>query len=50
MFKVAVVGHSQVPSGLAVENTQVKIYRIPGARAQNFFSEERLSSVFILDL
>ena len=50
MFKVVVVEHSQMPSGLTVENTQVKIYRIPGARTQNFFSEERLSSVFILDL
>ena len=38
MFKVAMVGHSQVPRGLVVESAQVKIFCGPGDRAQFFFS------------
>lgn len=47
MFRVAIVGHSQVPARLSeeVENTEIRIYRKPGARARNFEKEEKLNSV-----
>lgn len=46
MFKVAVVGHSQVPRSFdAVANTEVRLYRAPGARARNFFEDNRLNQV-----
>ncbi len=47
MFKVAVVGHSQVPRrfDVEVENSEVRIYRAGGARARNFFNDERLNHV-----
>ena len=47
MFKVAIVGHSQVPRrfDVEVENSEVRIYRAPGARARNFFIDERLNQV-----
>lgn len=47
MFKVSIVGHSQVPYSLetGLENTELRIYRKPGARARSFFVEERLTEV-----
>lgn len=47
MFKVAIVGHSQVPHrfDVEVENSEVRIYRARGARARNFFNDERLNRV-----
>ena len=47
MFKVAIVGHSQVPHRFdgEVENSEVRIYRSRGARARNFFNDGRLNQV-----
>ena len=45
MFKVAIVGHSQVRSGPQVDDTEIRIYRVPGARADEFFDQESFNSV-----
>ena len=45
MFKVAIVGHSQVPRQLHAIDTTVRIFRAPGGRVSSFHSDSRLSSV-----
>lgn len=45
MTRVAVVGHSQVPSFLDVEEVELKIFRAPGGRADGFYSDSRLNTV-----
>ena len=48
MFRVAIVGHSQVPKELPnlPNAVQLQVFRVPGARAHTFFSDEVLTSVF----
>ena len=48
MFKVAIVGHSQVPSHLnnLPSPIDVQIFRSPGATARSFFYNEHLTAVF----
>ena len=45
MWKVSLVGHSQLPEQLTVSNTEIQIYRSPGARADEFFEDETLREV-----
>ena len=45
MLKVAIVGHSQVPRNLNVNNVDVKIFRAPGGRISSFHSDERVNAV-----
>ena len=45
MWKVSLVGHSQLPSHLSFPDADIRIYRAPGARAANFFNDERLVEV-----
>ena len=48
MFKVAIVGHSQVPSHLDIlpSPIDVQIFMSPGATARSFFNNEHLTAVF----
>ena len=45
MWKVSLVGHSQLPPQLSVPDTEINIYRAPGGKATTFFSDERLNDV-----
>ena len=45
MFKVSLVGHSQLPTFLQVEQTEIRIFRAPGSRASTFFNDQRLNQV-----
>ncbi len=45
MYKVSLVGHSQIPKTLLVDLAEVRIFRVPGARAESFFCDPRLNSV-----
>lgn len=45
MFKASLVGHSQLPNSLQVDETEIRIFRAPGAHASTFFSDERLNQV-----
>ena len=45
MWKVSLVGHSQLPEELSMNNVEIQIYRAPGGRADNFFDDERLNDV-----
>ena len=47
MFKVAFVGHSQVPQDLEEElsGVEIRTFRVPGARADNFDQDSRLTPV-----
>ena len=45
MFKVAIVGHSQVPKDFKYEGTEVRTYRAPGGKAVKFENDERLNKV-----
>ena len=45
MFKVSLVGHSQLPNYLEVEGTEIRIFRAPGGHAETFFSDDRLNRV-----
>ena len=47
-FKVAIVGHSQVPSHLddLPSPVEVQIFRSPGATARSFFNNDHLTAVF----
>ena len=44
-WKVSLVGHSQLPTSLTVNNALVRTYRRPGGRADEFFEDELLSDV-----
>lgn len=45
MLRVALVGHSQLPTNLLIEGTQISIFRAPGGKAISFFEDNRLSSI-----
>ena len=45
MYKVSLVGHSQVPQTFNVNKVEIKIFRAPGGHASSFFSDNRLNSV-----
>ena len=45
MLQVSLVGHSQLPRNLTVPETEIKIFRAPGGRADSFFSDHRLRDV-----
>lgn len=45
MLKVSLVGHTQLPHSLSVAETELRIFRFPGGRAKNFFSDQRLNRV-----
>ena len=47
MYKVALVGHSQIPSNLNVENVEVKIFRAPGGKIARFHRDSRLNKVLL---
>ena len=46
-MRVAIVGHSQVPKELTVEkeSVEVKIFRAPGGKIENFHTDSRLNGV-----
>ena len=48
LFRVAIVGHSQVPKELPnlPNAVQLQVFRAPGARAHSFFSNDVLTAVF----
>lgn len=48
-YRVAIVGHCQVPRSLDVEieNTEVRIFRAPGAKVENFFSDDRMGQILL---
>ncbi|MPC88347.1 hypothetical protein E2C01_083248 [Portunus trituberculatus] len=48
MFRVAIVGHSQIPVALPglPDDIEVSLFRVPGARAQNFFTNSVFMSIF----
>ena len=39
------VGHSQIPKKLEVENTEIRIFRAPGGRADDFHNDARMNEV-----
>ena len=39
MVKAAIVGHSQVPHNLQVNNVETRIFRKPGGRVHHFYDE-----------
>ena len=45
MWKVALVGHSQIPPVFDFPNVEVKIFRAPGGRACNFPEDARMNKV-----
>ena len=45
MYKVALVGHSQIPRSLNVNNVEVKIFRAPGGKLANFHRDSWLNQV-----
>ena len=45
MWKISLVGHSQIPKHFEFPNTEIKIFRAPGAKAYNFFSDTRMNKV-----
>lgn len=47
-FRVAIVGHSQVPTEIEhlPSAVELSIFRAPGAKAKSFFANERLMTVF----
>ena len=46
-FKAAIVGHIHVPTSLEIgdDTVQLDLFRAPGAKAHNFFNDERLNLV-----
>ena len=49
MWKISFVGHSQIPKHFSFPNTQVKIFRAPGATARTFFEKSSLNKVLEWD-
>ena len=45
MLKVALVGHSQVPRSLSVDNAEIRIFRAPGGKLENFHRDTRMKQV-----
>ena len=45
MWKVSLVGHSQLPNNLTVNNAEIRIFRGPGGRADSFFDDSRMNEV-----
>lgn len=45
MFKVSIVGHSQVPRCLEISCAEIKCFRALGGRADSFFKDIRLLDV-----
>ena len=45
MWKISVVGHSQIPKKLEVENTEIRIFRAPGGRADNLNNDTGMNEV-----
>ena len=45
MWKISLVGHSQIPTQFNFPNTTIKIFRAPGAKAASFFEDSRMSGV-----
>ncbi|KAG0713759.1 hypothetical protein GWK47_015517 [Chionoecetes opilio] len=47
MYRVALVGHSQVPQTVEVDapNVTVEVYRAPGGKIRTFFSDDRLNGI-----
>ena len=39
MVKAAIVGHSQVPHNLQIENVETRTFRRPGAKIRHFYDE-----------
>lgn len=44
-FRVALVGHSQVPRHLRLDQVEISVFRAPGASAGDFKTDPRLNSV-----
>lgn len=45
MWKISLVGHSQIPKHFEFPNTEIKIFRAPGAKASSFFQDVRMNKV-----
>ena len=45
MWNISFVGHSQIPKHFSFPNTEVKIFRAPGATASTFFENPCLNKV-----
>ena len=45
MWKISLVGHSQLPWELDIGGAEVRVFRAPGGRADSFYQDERLYEV-----
>ena len=45
MWKVSLVGHSQVPQDLSVPGTEIRIFRGTGGKASDFYTDSRMNGV-----
>lgn len=45
MWKISLVGHSQVPKELNFPNAEIRIFRAPGGKAQFFHENELMNRV-----
>ena len=45
MWKIALVGHSQIPQRFSFPGAQVRIFRAPGGKASAFFDDSRLNEI-----
>ena len=45
MWKVSLVGHSQLPWDIEISGAEIRVFRAPGGRADSFYQDERLCEV-----
>lgn len=45
MWNVALVGHSQIPTQITLEDANLAVFRAPGGKARSFYTDDRLRSV-----
>ncbi len=45
MWKIAFVGHSQIPISFEFPNTEIRIFRAPGGKASNYFQDSRMNQI-----
>ena len=45
MWNVALVGHSQIPTQLTLEDANLAVFRAPGGKAKSFYKDDRLRKV-----
>lgn len=45
MYKISLVGHSQIPHSLDAPRAEIRIFREPGRKTYSLFDDERMSDV-----